>query len=43
MIFQVLSGQYLHGDVGSQLPIRVDIETVGVPQDCAALNTEVGS
>lgn len=37
---EVLSGQYLHGDEGSQLPIRVDIETVGVPEDCATVNTE---
>ena len=39
--FQVLSGQYLHVDEDSYLPIRVDVETVGVPEDCAILNTEV--
>ena len=38
---QVLSGQYLHVDEDSQLPIRVDVETVGVPEDCAILSTEV--
>ncbi|XP_066027309.1 1-phosphatidylinositol 4,5-bisphosphate phosphodiesterase delta-1-like [Pocillopora verrucosa] len=37
---QVLSGQYLHLDQDSYLPIRVDIEIVGVPQDCASLSTE---
>ena len=41
VVFQVLSGQYLHGDEDSQLPIRVDVETVGVPEDCAPLSTEV--
>lgn len=39
--FKVLSGQYLHLDQDSYLPIRVDIEIVGVPQDCALLSTEV--
>ena len=39
--FQVLSGQHLHGDEDFQLPIRVDVETVGVPEDCAILSTEV--
>ncbi|KAJ7372700.1 1-phosphatidylinositol 4,5-bisphosphate phosphodiesterase beta-4 [Desmophyllum pertusum] len=37
---EVLSGQYLHVDEDSQLPIRVDVETVGVPEDCAILSTE---
>lgn len=37
----MLSGQYLHVDEDSQLPIRVDVETVGVPEDCAILSTEV--
>ena len=37
----MLSGQYLHLDQDSYLPIRVDIEIVGVPQDCASLSTEV--
>ncbi|XP_078346086.1 1-phosphatidylinositol 4,5-bisphosphate phosphodiesterase zeta-1-like [Oculina patagonica] len=37
---EVLSGQYLHVDENSQLPIRVDVETVGVPEDCAILSTE---
>ncbi|PFX17769.1 1-phosphatidylinositol 4,5-bisphosphate phosphodiesterase zeta-1-like [Stylophora pistillata] len=37
---EVLSGQYLHLDQDSSLPIRVDIETVGVPQDCGILCTE---
>lgn len=37
---EVLSGQYLHLDQDSYLPIRVDIEIVGVPQDCALLSTE---
>ena len=41
VVFQVLSGQYLHGDEDSQLPIRVDVETVGVLEDCALLSTEV--
>ena len=36
-----MSGQYLHGDEDSQLPIRVDVETVGVPEDCGILSTEV--
>ena len=36
-----MSGQYLHGEEDSQLPIRVDVETVGVPEDCGILSTEV--
>ena len=36
-----MSGQYLHGDEDSQLPIRVDVETVGDPEDCGILSTEV--
>lgn len=37
---EVLSGQCLHADEDSQLPIRVDVETVGVPHDCITLSTE---
>ncbi|XP_020627928.1 1-phosphatidylinositol 4,5-bisphosphate phosphodiesterase zeta-1-like [Orbicella faveolata] len=37
---EVLSGQYLHADEDSQLAIRVDVETVGVAEDCAVLSTE---
>ena len=37
----MLSGQYLHADEDSQLAIRVDVETVGVAEDCAVLSTEV--
>lgn len=37
---EVLSGQYLHLDQDSSLPIRVDVETVGIPQDCGILCTE---
>ncbi|CAH3162232.1 unnamed protein product [Porites evermanni] len=37
---EVLSGQYLHGEEDSQFPIRVDVETVGVPEDCGILSTE---
>lgn len=37
----MLSGQYLHVDEDSQLAIRVDVETVGVAEDCAVLSTEV--
>ena len=42
-VFQVLSGQYLHGDEDSRLPIRVDVDIVGVSEDCATLSTEVSS
>ena len=41
MMLQVLSGQCLHTDEDSKLPIRVDIETVGVPHDCSTLTSEV--
>ena len=37
----MLSGHYLHVDEDSQLAIRVDVETVGVAEDCAVLSTEV--
>jgi len=37
----VLSGQYLHADEDSQFAVRVDVETVGVAEDCAVLSTEV--
>ena len=41
--FQILSGQYLHVEEDSHLPIRVDVETVGVQVDCALLSTEVST
>lgn len=37
---EVLSGQCLHTDEDLHLPIRVDIETVGVPHDCCTLASE---
>ena len=40
-MWQVLSGQCLHTDEDLHLPIRVDIETVGVPHDCCTLTSEV--
>ncbi|XP_031557725.1 1-phosphatidylinositol 4,5-bisphosphate phosphodiesterase zeta-1-like [Actinia tenebrosa] len=39
--FEVLSGQYLHIDDGCRLPVRVEIDTVGIPADCATFATEV--
>ncbi|KAK3717332.1 hypothetical protein QZH41_011579, partial [Actinostola sp. cb2023] len=38
---EILSGQYLHIDDGCRLPIRVEVDTVGIPADCASFSTEL--
>ncbi|XP_032221029.2 1-phosphatidylinositol 4,5-bisphosphate phosphodiesterase zeta-1 isoform X2 [Nematostella vectensis] len=38
---EVLSGQYLHIEDGCPLPVRVEIDTVGIPVDCGTFATEI--